>query len=194
MASWSFRDVLVELKAKNCFDESMLWSVQGLHLGDIHFAEIQTTFKMHAVSFCTFLQFVKKGSFNPDNLPADSYSHTMAILLAFIPDPCLMDIECVGIGKVIQWDGSPLGGMHSVNTVISHIHVVLAIKHNKPAPKHRAYMMLIGNYGGHMAFTMDPLYCVTYAAEYKHTDDPSKMTFHNPSNDGFIMAASNMVV
>ena len=123
MASWSFRDMLAELEAKNRFDESMLWSAQGLRLGDIHFAEIQTTFKMHAVSFHTFLQFVKKGSFNPDNLPADSYSHTMAILLAFIPDPHLMDIECVGIGNVIRrYSGSPLGGMHSIDTVISHIH------------------------------------------------------------------------
>ena len=33
-----------------------------------------------------------------------------------------------------------------------------------------------------------------YAAEYKHTNDPSKMTFHDPSNHGFAMAASNMVV
>ena len=55
--------------------------------------EIQTTFKMHAVSFHTFLQFVEKGCFNPDKLPEDSYSHTTAILLAFIPDPHLMDIE-----------------------------------------------------------------------------------------------------
>ena len=70
-------------------------------MGDIHFVEIQTTFKMHAVSFRTFLQFIKKGSFNPDKLPEDSYSHTMAILLAFIPDPHLMDIECMGIGNVI---------------------------------------------------------------------------------------------
>ena len=84
--------------------------------------------------------------------------------------------------------------MHSIDTVISHICSVLAIEHDKPAPKHRAYMMLIGNYGGHMAFATDPLYCVAYAAEYKHTNDPSKMTFCNPSNHGFTMVASNMVV
>ena len=68
--------------------------------------------------------------------------------------------------------------MHSINMVISHIRMVLATECAKPAPKCRAYMMLIGNYGGHMAFTMDPPYCIAYAAEYKHTDDPSRMTFH----------------
>ena len=102
MTAWSFRDALVELKLKNYFNESMLQSAQGLHMGDIHFVEIQTTFKMHTVSFHSFLEFIKKGCFNPNNkLPEDSYSHTTAILLAFIPDPCLTDIEHMGIGNVI---------------------------------------------------------------------------------------------
>ena len=105
-----------------------------------------------------------------------------------------MDIERMGIGNVIWRHGSPLGGMHSIDTVISHICTVLATKCDKLTPKHRAYMMLIGNYGGHMAFAMDPPYCVAYAAEYKHTNDPSKMTFCEPSNHSFAMTASNMVV
>ena len=95
---------------KGHFDKSVLWSMQGLRMGDIRFTEIQTTFKMRVVPFHIFLQFVKKGSFNADNLPADSYSHITAILLAFIPDPHLEDIERVGIGNVIQRRGSPLGG------------------------------------------------------------------------------------
>ena len=194
MTSWSFRDALAELEAKNRFNKSMLQSAQGLHLGDIHFAEIQTTFKMCVVSFHMFLQFIEKGSFNPDNLPADSYSHTMAIFLAFIPDLRLMDIEHVGIGNIIQRHGSPLGGMHSVDMVISHICMVLAIERDKPATKHRVYMMLIGKYGGHMAFATDPPYSVMYAEEYKHTNNLSKMTFHKPSNHGCVMVASNMVV
>ena len=36
--------------------------------------------------------------------------------------------------------------------------------------------------------------CYMYAAEYKHTDDPSKMTFHEPFNHDFVMTASNLVV
>ena len=163
-------------------------------MGDIRFAEIQTTFKMCAVSFHTFLQFVKKGCFNPDKLPEDSYSHTTAILLAFIPDPRLVDIERVGIGNVIWRRWSPLGDMRSIDMVISHICTVLATECAKLAPKRRAYMMLIGNYGGHMAFATDPPYCVAYAAEYKYINDPSRMTFRELSNHGFAITASNMVV
>ena len=72
MTTWSFRDTLAELKMRGHFDESVLWSTLGLCMGDIHFAEIQTTFKMCVVSFCMFLQFIKKGSFNADNLSAEA--------------------------------------------------------------------------------------------------------------------------
>ena len=51
--------------------------------------------------------------------------------------------------------------------VIDHIHTVLAVERKKDLPKHRAYMMLIGNYGRHMAFATDPPYCVVYATDYK---------------------------
>ena len=104
-----------ELETRGRFDESVLRSTLGLHLGDIRFAEIQTTIKMHAVPVHTFLQFIDKGYFNSDNLPLDGYSHTTAILLAFIPDTCLMDIECVGIGNVIQRCGTPLGDISSIS-------------------------------------------------------------------------------
>ena len=85
MTTWSFRDALVELEVRGHFDESVLQSMQGLCMGGIHFAEIQTTFKMCMVPFRTFLQFVEKGSFNADNLLVDGYSHTTAILFAFVP-------------------------------------------------------------------------------------------------------------
>ena len=49
MAMWSFRDALEELELRHQFDESMLQSDMGLRLGDIRFAEIQNSIKMHAV-------------------------------------------------------------------------------------------------------------------------------------------------
>ena len=55
---------------------------------------------------------------------------------------------------------------------------------------HDAYRELWRAYGFHHR----PPYCVVYPAEYKNTDDPSKMTFCEPLNHGFAMVASNMVV
>ena len=101
MATWSFRDAFEELEVRRHFDESMLQSAAGIRLGDICFAEIQTSIKMHAIWFSTFLHYVEKGMFNPDNLAPHCCSQTTAILLAFIPDWHVEDIESVGIGNVI---------------------------------------------------------------------------------------------
>ena len=194
MTTWLVRDALEELKLRGCFDESVLQSALGLRLGDIHFAEIQTTIKMHVVPVCTFLRFVDQGSFSADNLPLDGYSHTTAILLAFIPNMHLMDIEHVAIGNVIRRHGAPLGNISSISVVMDSIRSVLASECKKSPLKHRAYMMLIGNYGRHMALATDPPYCVAYATDYKNTSDPSKMTPREPLNLAYAMVTGNMVV
>ena len=194
MTTWSFRDALEELKVKGCFSESVLKSTIGLHLGDVCFTELQTTIKMCVVHFHTFLQYVKQGSFNAGNLPLDGYSHTTAILLAFLPDQHLEDIERIGIGSVIWRHRSPLGDISSLNMVIKFICSILTTEQHKSPLKCRASMMLIGNYGGHMAFDTNPPYCVVYAADYKNTNDPSKMTPHEPLNHMYAMVSSNMVV
>ena len=54
-------------------------------------------------------------------------------------------------------------------------------------------MMFIGNYGGHMAFTTDPPYCVAYAADYQNKD-PAKMTPCKPLNHTYAMVTDNMMV
>ena len=89
-----------------------------------------------------FLQFIKKGSFNADNLPADGYSHTMAILLAFVPNPHLSDIKRVGIGNVIWRHRSPLGDIASIHSVIDQIRSILATKCKKDSARRRAYMSM----------------------------------------------------
>ena len=59
--------------------------------------------------------------------------------------------------------------------------------------KCQVYMVLIGNYGGHMAFATDPPYCVAYSTEYK-TNDPSQMTPCHTQNHPYAMVTTNMIV
>ena len=66
MATWSFRDALEELELQRQLDDSMLKSEAGLHLGDVRFAELQTTIKMRSVRLSTFLHYIEDGAFNPD--------------------------------------------------------------------------------------------------------------------------------
>ena len=59
--------------------------------------------------------------------------------------------------------------------MIESVRSVLKSEGSKGHPRCRAYMMLLGNYGRHMAFATEPPYCVAYAADYENKD-PSKMT------------------
>ena len=68
MVTWSFRDALEELELRRQFDDSMLKSEAGLRLGDVRFAELQTTIKMRSVRLSTFLHYIEDGAFNPDHL------------------------------------------------------------------------------------------------------------------------------
>ena len=193
MTTWSFRDALEELEAKRRFDESLLQSNVGLCLGDIHFAEIQTSIKIRVVHFSMFMQFLEQGRFNADNLPIGGCSQTTAILPAFIPNRRLEDIESIGIGNVIRRHGSPIGDLSYIQTVIDTIRSVLTTERKKSPMKHRAYAVLVGNYGGHMAFATDPPYCVAYSADYK-TSDPSQMTPRHTRNHPYAMITTNMIV
>ena len=193
MATWSFRDALEELEVRRHFDESMLQSAAGICLGDIRFVEIQTSIKMRAIWFSTFLHYVEKGMFNPDKLGTHCCSQTTAILLAFIPDRRVEDIESIGIGNVIRRCGTPLGDIPSISTMIDSVHSVLKTESKKDRPRCRAYMMLIGNYGGHMAFATEPPYCVAYAADYEDKD-PSKMMPRETLNHMYAMVANNMMM
>ena len=113
--------------------------------------------------------------------------------LAFIPDRHLEDIESVGIGNVIQRRGSPVGDLSSIKTVIDTIRSILDTKCKKSPKECRAYMVLIGNYGGHMAFATDSPYCVAYSVDYK-TNDPSQMTPRHTQNHPYAMVTTNMIV
>ena len=116
-----------------------------------------------------------------------------AILIAFLPGRHLQDIENVGIGCVIRRSGAPVGDASSVAKVLKSIRSILKSEGDKQHPHRWAYMMLIANYGGHMAFATEPPYCVAYAAEYRDKD-PSRMTPRDSENHWYVTVSEKMVV
>ena len=42
--------------------------------------------------------------------------------------------------------------------------------------------MIVGNYSGHLAFAMNPLFCTVYSLDFINKDDPATMTFRNQEN------------
>ena len=82
----------------------------------------------HGVNHALLERLIANGSFNPEHMAESDYSHSTAILLAFIPDAKLKDIERVGIGLVVHWLCSgPLALISSVQQFISYICDVLKL-------------------------------------------------------------------
>ena len=53
--------------------------------------------------------------------------------------------------------------------------------------------MIIGNYGGDMAYATKPLFCVAYLLEFINKD-PAAMTFRNPDNHPVVFMGKEMIV
>ena len=49
-------------------------------------------------------------------------------------------------------------------------------------PEHRTFCTIMGNYSRHMAFAMDPPFCMAYPLDFVVKEDPAQMTFRSQQN------------
>ena len=54
--------------------------------------------------------------------------------------------------------------------------------------------MIVGNYGGHMAFAMDPPICTVYSLDFINNDNPANMTFRNQENHPVSFTAESLII
>ena len=54
--------------------------------------------------------------------------------------------------------------------------------------------MIIGNYGGHLAYAMDPPFCMAYALDFINMDDPATMTFRNQENHPVSFTGDGLII
>ena len=54
--------------------------------------------------------------------------------------------------------------------------------------------MIIGNYGGHLAYAMDPPFCMAYALDFINKNDPSTMTFRNQENHPVSLTGDSLII
>ena len=146
---------------------------------------------MHTVPLAILEKWVENGSFNPEHMATNS--HSMAILLALNPDAQCKDIESVGIRLIVRWHKAPLGQISSIPHLIRYTRSLLEAEGQSIAPIHRIYCMIVGNYGGHTAFAMDPLFCTVYSLDFINEDD-AKMMFRNQENHPVAFTAESLIV
>ena len=194
MADWTFDVVLATINSPPSIPTSLLESADGLRLGDVRFAQIHTTLWMRTVSLALLEKLIANRGFNPEHKADSDYSHSTAILLALTPDAQLKDIDSMGIGLVVRWYGAPLAPISSVDKLISYVRDMLKFERASSSPQVRIYCMIIGNYGGHMAYATDPLFCVAYPLEFINKKDPAMMTFRSPDNHPVTFMGMEMII
>ena len=86
MVGWTFENALVAIQSPRSIPFSVLLSMDGLCLGDICFAKIQTTLHMQTVSITVLERWIADGSFNPECMAEGNYSHSTAILILLNPN------------------------------------------------------------------------------------------------------------
>ena len=149
---------------------------------------------MHTVSLTLLEKLVAGGCFNPECKADGDYSCSTAILLMLTPDAQLKEIESMGIGLVVHWHRVPLAPISSVAKLISYIHDIQKFEIASSSPQVMMYCIIIGNYSGHLAYTIELSFCVAYPLEFIDKKDPAAMTFRNPDNHLVMFMGMEMII
>ena len=86
MVDWTFKDALKAIQSPPSIPALILQSADGLCLGDICFAKIQTTLQMYTMPIAVLEKWIEGGSFNPECMAEGDYSHSTTILIVLNPN------------------------------------------------------------------------------------------------------------
>ena len=124
-------------------------------------------------------KWVEGGSINPEHMAEGDYSCSTAISIVLNPNAQGTALESVSIRLVACQCKTPVGQIGTILNLIKYAHSLMEAEGQSSEPVHRTICTIMGNYGGHMAFAMDPPFCTTYPLHFIDTDDPAQMTFKN---------------
>ena len=86
MAGWTFENALAAIQTPPSIPFLVLLSTDGLRLGDIRIAKIQSTLHMQTVFITVLERWIVNGSLNQDHMAECEYSHSTAILIILNPN------------------------------------------------------------------------------------------------------------
>ena len=194
MADRTFKDALMTLQSPPSILASLLQNVDGLHLGDICFVKIQTTLWMHADPLTILEKWVENGSFNPEHMVEDDYSHSTTILIGLSPNAWGTNLESVGVKFIVCWHKAPIRQIGTIICLIKYAHSLMEVEGQSTESEHRKFCTIVGNYGRHMAFAADPPFCTAYSLDFIRKEDPTQMTFMNQQNHPVSFTTDGLLV
>ena len=182
MADWTFKNALAAIQSPSSIPFTILLSRDGLHLGDIHFAKIQTTLGMWTVMVSVLERQVESRHFNPEHRSLEDFSHSTAILIVLTPNQHGTALDYASVGLIIQRRKSPVGQIKDIPKLITYVRSQLGEDRPSSPNACKTYCIIIGDYGGSLGFATEPPFCMAYLLSFANRDDPSRMTFWHPRN------------
>ena len=194
MAHWTLEDALTAIQILPSIPASVLQSADVLRLGDICFVKIHTTIWMCAMPLTILDKWVENGSFKPECMAEGDYSHSMDILIALSANAKGTDLETMGIGLMVCQCKAPIGQISTIPHLIKYVCSLMEVEGQSSEPECRTFCMIMGNYGRHMAFATDPLFCTAYSLDFILKEDPAQMMFRNQQNHPVSFTADGLLV
>ena len=87
-----------------------------------------------------------------------------------------------------------MGQISTITKLIKYAHSLMEVEGQSSEPVHRTICTIVGNYGRHMAFATDPLFCTAYPLSFVHKDDPVQMTFRSQQNHPVSFTGDGLLV
>lgn len=181
MANWTFEEALAAIQSPLSIPVSVLLSADGICLGDICFTPIQNTLRMRTVPIAILEKWVANGSFNPKHLPEEGHNHSTTILILLNPNKEGTVLESASIRLVIRRQKGPVGWIGEIPELVRHARCQMTAEWQSSIIICKTFCILVGDYGGQMAFATDPPFCTAYPLSFIKYD-PAQMTFWCPRN------------
>ena len=177
MAGWTFENALAAIQSPSSIPFSVLLSMDGLRLGDIHYAKIQTTLRMRTVSITVLERWIANGSFNPECMTEGNYSRSTTILIILNPNKQGTALKCVSVRLIVRRCMGPVGQINDIMKLIMHAHSLLAGWQSSDNAC-RTFCIIVGDYSGHMALpqTHCSAQLILYPQGWSRTDDFQEST------------------
>ena len=189
-----FENALATIQSPPSIPFLVLLSTDGLRLGDICFAKIQTTLRMRTVSITVLERWIANGSFNLDRMAEGEYSRSTAILIILIPNKQGTGLKCMSVGLIVQRRNGPVGRIDDIPKLITYTHSQLKGDRHSSDNTLQTFCIFVGDYGGSMGFATDPPFCTAYPLSFIDKEDPAQMTFQNPQNHPTFFTADVLLV
>ena len=177
-----FKNALAAIQSPPSIPFSVLLSMDGLRLGDICFAKIQTTLHMWTVSIAVLERWIANGSFNPECMAEGNHSGSITLLIILNPNQEGTELKSASIGLIVRWHMGPVGHINDIMRLIKYTCSQMRVDWQTSDNTCRTFCIIVGDYGGHMGFATDLLFCTAYPLSFVHKDNPAQMTPRSQQN------------